>query len=156
MALPAIRREPHGLMIGRPCHLKCLEVTAYALCGKPLPVKLPYGSDLVAGIAVRDGMGSNEWEAILMFVHRVNGNLPAVDAMTQVALDSILTAVQIGVTVLALPSDIREDRAYVAFLAQYFRVHAEQGIRGLTVIELGIGANRAEGRSSVAFLASHP
>ena len=87
-------------------------------------------------------MGANQRKAILMLIHGVNGNLPAVHPVAEIALNSILSAVQIGMAVLAISADIGEDRIYVALFAAHIDMHAAQGIPGFSVIKFGLGANR--------------
>jgi hypothetical protein len=88
-----------------------------------------------------------------MFVDVVNGNLPSVHAMTDVALRSVLTAVQVSMAILTLLADVAEDRIEVAFLAGHLDVHATERISRLVVIKLRILANWHPGGRRMAVLA---
>jgi len=72
----------------------------------------------------------------------VNGNLPTIHAMTDVALRPVLAAVQVGVAILALLANVAEDGIKMAFLAGHVDVHAAERIGRLVVIKLRVLANR--------------
>jgi len=88
-----------------------------------------------------------------MLIDVVNRNLPAIDAMAQIALGTVFSTVQVCVTILALPADIGEHGIEMAFLAEHLGVHAAQGICRLVVIELGILADGHPGGRRMAILA---
>src|SRR6266576_2917784 len=98
-------------------------------------------------------MRTDQWEAVLMLIDVVDRNLPAIDAMTEIALGAVFSTMQVGMTILALPADIAEHRIEMAFLAEHLGMHAAQGIRRLVVIELGILADGHPSRRCVAILA---
>jgi hypothetical protein len=58
--------------------------------------------------------------------------------MTQVALRSVLAAVNIGMTLLALLAYIREHWIRIAFLALHFRMQAAQRKTGFGVLDSGM------------------
>lgn len=118
-----------------------------------LAVELAHGPDLVAGVAIYNCMRTDQWETVLMLVEVVNRNLPAIDTMAEIALGAVFSAMQVGMTILALPADIGEHGIDMAFLAEHLRVHAAQGIRRLVVIELGILADGHPRRRRMAILA---
>lgn len=88
-----------------------------------------------------------------MLVDIVNRDLPAIHPVTQVALNAVLAAMQVGVAVLALLSDVSEQGIDVALLAGHLGMHASQGIGGLVVIKLRVLADRHPCRRGVAVLA---
>ena len=88
-----------------------------------------------------------------MLIDVVDGDLPAIDPVAQVALGSVLAAVQVGVTILALTAHVGENRIDVALLTGHPGVHASQRVRRLAVIKLGILADWHPGRGRVAILA---
>jgi hypothetical protein len=95
-------------MIGRPRLVESLDVAAIALGGEPEAIELPDGANLVAGVAVDDCMRADQWEAILVFVNVVDGNLPAIRVMAQFAFSSVFAAMQISMTILAFVGSISE------------------------------------------------
>jgi hypothetical protein len=73
-------------------------------------------------------------ESIVVLLDLLDLHIPAPHVVALVAAGSELSLVNIGVTVGALPSDIREDRLGVALGARYALVQSTQGeARGLVV-----------------------
>jgi hypothetical protein len=145
VALLAVGGETHGHMIRRSRFLKCFEV-ATAACGrKALAIELSDSTNLVAGVAVGDGMSADQRKAVLMLVYVVNRNLPAVRAMAEIALRAVFPSMEIGVAILAIAAHIAEHGIDVAFLAPHANVHPAQGKSGFAVIELRFAADRPKG-----------
>ena len=123
------------------------------LRGEALAIELPDGPDGVAGIAIHGGVRPDEREAVLVLIDVVDGDLPAGIAVAYVALGAILAAVQISVTVLALPPDVGEKRVGVAIRASYVGVHAAQRETGLAMIKFGRLEKGGPGLCGVAVFA---
>jgi len=153
VTLLAFQGKAQSLMIRRSRFLEGFEVATHALSGKTLPIELAYRSYSVTRIAIHHGVGTDQREPVLMFVDVVNGNLPSIHAMTDVALRSVLTAVQVSMAILTLLADVAEDRIEVAFLAGHLDVHATERISRLVVIKLRVLANWHPGRRRMAVLA---
>src|SRR5215475_5475467 len=109
MTLSAICGESQGHMVRRGRLTKRRQVAAGAFRGKPETIELADGADLMAGIAVHRGVRTDERKSILMLVDVVNGNLPSVGVVTELALGSVLAAMQIRVAILALLRCVAED-----------------------------------------------
>jgi hypothetical protein len=72
VALAAVSRESQGLMVRILSGLKRLQVTADTFCRESLAIELPDSTDFVAGVTIRDGVGSEQWKAILVLIDVVN------------------------------------------------------------------------------------
>jgi hypothetical protein len=68
-------------------------------------------------VAVNGGVGTNQWEAVLVLVDRVNRDLPAVHSMTKIALCSVTAAMDINMAVLTLLARVSQNGIHVAALA---------------------------------------
>lgn len=122
-------------MIRRRGLIEVFGMTTNALCRETEPVELTDGSDLVAGVAVNHCVGANKREAILVFIDVMNGNLPAIGVMTELALGTVLSAVKVRVAVLALIRCICEVEVGVAVAARHGGVPPPQREAGLRVTE---------------------
>src|SRR5579864_8615504 len=121
-----------------------------ALRGEAL--ELADGRTLVAGVAVDDGVGAYQREAIKVLIDLLNRNVPSRHGVALFAVGTHLALVNVGVAVSTLRSDIREDRLDVALRASHAFVHAAQRILGGVVIELRDGADRLPAAKRVAVL----
>jgi hypothetical protein len=130
-------------------------VAAHALGRQPLAIELTDGSRSVAGVTIRYGMGANQWKTILMLVDGVNGHLPSVHAVTEVALRSVFSPMNVGMTILAVAPHVGENGVDVALLAGHLAVHAAQGIAGFAMIKLGVAADRLPGRAGMSLFTSN-
>lgn len=146
--------ESHGLMAGGRGLAKSVYVTAHAFGGEPEAVELADRADLVAGVAVNGRMSADQRKSILMLVDVVNGNLPTIGVVAEVALGAILAAMQIGVAVLALDGGVAEIEVLVAVGALHFGVPATQRKLGFRMVEFKFGAQRLPALSVVTLLAS--
>ena len=81
---------------------ECTQMTTHAFGRESEAIKLAHRANFVTGIAVHGSVSADQRKAILMFIDIVNGNLPAIGIVTQLALCPVLPPVQVGVTVLAL------------------------------------------------------
>src|SRR5262249_39755553 len=130
-----------------------LEVATRTLRRQTLPIELSYGSHSVTGVTIHCGMSTDQREAVLMFVDVVDGDLPAVHALADVALRSVLPAVQVRMAILALLAKVAEDGIKMTFLAGHVDVHAAQRIGRLVVVKLWVFSNGRPGCGRVAVLA---
>ena len=108
---------------------------------------------LVALLAGHGRVRAKQREAILVILHLLYGNVPALDRVAQLAIRTHLPAVNIRVAVGAILSHVGEDRLYVALHTRYFFVHAAQRIVRLVVIKLRHRADRAPARRRVTVFA---
>lgn len=88
--------------------IESLGMAAVAIRGESESIELPYGPHLVAGIAVHHGMGPDQGKPVLVLVDVVDGDLPAIGVVAQLALGAILAAMQIGMAILALVGSVGE------------------------------------------------
>lgn len=104
-------------------------------------------------IAVNRCVSADQRESILVLVDRMNRHLPAIHSVTQFALCSVLSAVDVGMTILAALAHVTKQRSCVALLAAHFRVHPTKGVASLVVIKLRNVADRLPSRRGVTLLA---
>ena len=78
-----------------------------------------------------------------MILDLLHGNIPALNGVTLRAVRAHPALVHVGMTVLAILPDIRENRLHVALRALDFFMHTAQRIPGLVVIEFRIRLDRA-------------
>jgi hypothetical protein len=145
VALAAIGGEAERLVIGRSRLLERFHVAADAFGRQALAVETSNGSHLVTRVAVDHGVRADQREPVLMLIDVVHRHLPAIDAVAQIAFGSVLAAMDVGMTVLALASDVGEHAINMAFLAEDIHVHTPQWIARLSMIKLGILADRHPG-----------
>lgn len=112
-----------------------LGMAAVAFCRHSEAIELPHRSHLVAGIAVHHGMRSDQWKTVLVFVDVMNRDLPAIGVVAELALRSILPAMEIGMTVLALVGSVGEVEIRVAVATGDGGVAAAKGKSRLCMIE---------------------
>jgi hypothetical protein len=91
-------------------------------------------------------MRADEWETILVRVDGLERNLPSTYAVADIALSSVFSAMEIGVTILAIAAYVREDRIEVTLLANNRCVQTSQWICSFVVIKLRLAADRLPGR----------
>jgi hypothetical protein len=116
--------------------LECLQVATRALGRKSLAIELPDRSGLMAGIAVRHSVRADEWKTILMRIDGSERNLPPAYTVANIALSSISSAMEVGVTILAISAGVREHRLKVALLTVNTRVQSSQWKSSFVVVEL--------------------
>lgn len=123
-------------MIRRSRLIECFGVTAIALGGEPEAIELSDGADFVAGVAVDDGVCTDQRKAILVLIDVVDGDLPAIGVVAQFAFSPIFAAMQIGMAILALVGSIGEIEIGMTVAASDSRVPSAQGEAGLRMVEL--------------------
>jgi hypothetical protein len=75
--------------------------------------------------------------------------------MALLAVGSELRAMNVGMTIGALLSNVSEYRLCVASRARYFFVHAAKRVPGAVVIKFGYGANGNPARIRMAIFAGN-
>jgi len=135
--------------------VESLGMAAIAIGGKSKAIELPHGSHFVAGIAVDHGMGPDQGKPILMFVDVVDGDLPAIGVVAQLAFGSILAAMQVGVAILALVGGVGEFEVGVAVTAGHSGMPPAQGEPRLRMVELDLALDDLPVRGGVAGDARH-
>ena len=88
-----------------------------------------------------------------MILDLLHGDIPALNGVTLRTVCAHPSLVHVGMTVLAIPPNIREHRLHVALRAFHFFVHTAQRISGLVVIEFRIRLDRAPRAHLVAIVA---
>ena len=133
--------------------LKRTQVTANAFGGESKTIELADGAHLMAGIAIHGRMSADQGKTVLMFVDVVNRNLPAVGIVAECALSSVLSPMQIRVTVLTLHRRVAENESLMAIGALHFRVPSAQRELGVRMVELQLGAKRFPALGRMTLLA---
>ena len=99
-------------------------------------------------------MGAKQRESVHVVLDRIHGHPPASNRMAVLAGRAELAAMDVGVTVRALFSNIAENLIDMALSAGYILVQASQRELGLGImVELGLGAYRLPAHGGVAALA---
>jgi len=106
----------------------------------------------VAGIAVHRSVRPSQGKAVVMLLHLLNGDLPSQDRVALLAICSQLPLVNVGVAVLAILSNVGENRPNVTLSATHRLVHAAQRIFRLVVIEFWNSADGSPSARGVAVL----
>jgi hypothetical protein len=140
-------------VVGRLRFSKIIQVTAHTLGRQALPVERTDRAYLVTGIAIDRSVRPNQGKAILVLVDVVDGHLPSGVAMTKIALRGVFAPMDVGVAVLALMANLRENEVGVAVLTTHALVHPPQRETSLSVIELKNVAKWLPTKGCVAILA---
>lgn len=127
--------------------LKILQVARSTSRGKPL--ELPNRGALVAVIALHRRVGAEKREAILVILHLLYSNVPALHGMTLRAIRAHPPLVNVGMAVLAVLSHRGKDRFDVALRARHLLMHAAKRILGFVVVEFRYRADGAPTRRVV-------
>jgi len=127
------RGEVCGRVIGISGLLKIAQVAGHT--GRRQSLELANGCALVALLARHGGVSAEEGKAILVILDLLHGNLPAQHRVALRAVGAEFTAVNIGVAIGAILSDVGENRPGVALRAFHFFVHATERVAGFIVIE---------------------
>lgn len=88
-----------------------------------------------------------------MIFDLLHGDLPALNGVTLRTVRAHPSLVHVGMTVLAILSDIRENRLHVALRAVHLFMHTAQRIPGLVVIEFEVRLDRTPSGHLVAVFA---
>jgi hypothetical protein len=116
-------------------------------------LKLTYRRAFVAIFALHGSVSAQQWKTILVIFHLLDGDIPALNGVALCTIRAHFSLVDVGVAVLAIPANIREDRLDVALGALHFFMHSAKRILGLVVIELRNGADGPPAGSGMAVLA---
>lgn len=100
-------------------------------------------------------MRAYERKPVLVFLHLRYRNVPSQDGVAFRAVRAHLSLVHIVVAVLALFSNIGENRLYMALNALYLFVHSAKRISRLVVIKFRNRPNRLPSRGRVTILTGH-
>ena len=112
------------------------------VAGRRQADKLAGGGVLVALFALHQLMRAHQRETVLVILNRLERDLPPFHRVATGAISTELAAMNIGVAIGALRTDVLEDQIRVALNAIHFLVHAAERIPGQIVVELGIGPYR--------------
>ena len=107
----------------------------------------------MAILALRGRVGPEQRETVLVIFDLLHGDVPALNGVTLRTVRAHPSLVHVGMTVLAILPDIRENRLYVTLCAFYFFMHTAQRIAGLVVIEFQVRLDRAPRGHLVAVFA---
>jgi hypothetical protein len=151
MTLLAGRRESSGNVIGGSGVLVGLRVTGVALEGKTL--ELSYRCALVAGVAIKRRVCSDQRKSVLVVLNGPERYHPVFHRVTLPAVRPHLSAVNIGVTVRAPCTRVREDWLEMALATGDPLVRAKQRKSCRVVVEFRDGPNRLPAIGSMAVLA---
>ena len=100
--------------------LPILQVAGIALRGKS--EELANSGAPMTGFARNRGMRPQQWETILVILHRLRRDIPALHGVTLLAVRTHLSAMNVGVAIGAILSDVGENRFGVALDALHFFV----------------------------------
>ena len=146
---PAVKRVTHlavlrklaGNVIRIGGLLEICPVTGNTSGRKPL--KLPHCGTLVTILALRGRVSPEQRKAILVGLYLLDGDVPALNGVTLRTVRPHPSLVDVGMTVLAILPDIRENRLQVAPRALHFFMHTTQRILGVVVVEFRVRLDRA-------------
>lgn len=116
-------------------------------------LKLAHRGPFVTVFALHCGVRPQQWKAVLVILHLLDGVIPALHRVALRTIRAHLPLVDVDVTILAVFAHVGEHGLDVALRALHFFVHAAQGILGFVVVELRNSADGAPTRGSVAVFA---
>lgn len=151
VALLARGRESARLMIGSGRAHESSGVANDAISGQSF--ELPCRRTRVTGITLQNRVCPEKRKTILVFANRTQRYHPPIHGVALFALGAHLPSMDIGVTIGALVSYIREHQVHVTLRAANVLMHSPQWIPRLIVIKLRNVANRLPARKGVAVLA---
>jgi len=103
----------------------------------------------VTVFALHRRVRAQQREAILVILHLLDGDIPALNSVALRAVRAHFSLVDVGVAILAILADVGEHRLDMALHALDFFVQSAKRIPGLVVIELRHGTDGAPARSVV-------
>ena len=115
-------------------------------------LKLADRGSLVAGVALKRGMRSNQRKAVLVIAHRLLCDLPALYTVAALAGRAHIAVMNIGMAVIASRTGVGKDGLRVALGAAHLFVHAKQRVTGFQVVEFGNCPDRLPSKDGVAVL----
>jgi len=104
-------------------------------------------------VAIDHRVGTHQRKAVIVLLYISNRNLPAADSVALLAICSQLALVNVSMAILAVFSNVGENRPGMAFGTCNRPVQAAQRILRLIVIEFRNRANRPPRIGCVAILA---
>jgi hypothetical protein len=107
----------------------------------------------VAVFALQGGVSSQQRKTILVILHLLYGDIPALDRVALRTVCAHFPLVNVSVAILAILADVGKDWLAMTLCARHLFVHAAKRIFGFVVIELRHGADGTPARSVVAVLA---
>ena len=125
------------------------------IAGRRKSQELPRRRLLVALLARHGGVRAKQWKAILVILHLLYRDIPALHRVALLAIRSHLPPVNVRVAIRAILPHVGEHRLYVALHTFHLFVHASQRIGGFIVVELGSGFDRTPSTRGVAVFARH-
>jgi len=149
----AIRGERGGHMAWVRSGFEIRSVAGVALCRHRL--KLAAGGTFVARVAIHRRVCTGERETAVVLLDLLDGYLPAPNGVALFAIRPELTAVNVGVTVLAALSNVHEHRLHMALNARHRLMHTTQRVFRLIVVEFRNRPNRFPCFRRVAILAGN-
>ena len=119
--------------------------------GKTL--KLSNGGALVTVIALHGGVRTQQRKTVLVILHLLDRDVPALHRVTLRAIGPHLALVYVFVAVLTVFPNVGENGLYVTLCALHFFVHSAQRVLRFIVIEFRNGSDRSPGRCRVTVFA---
>jgi len=107
----------------------------------------------MAILAFHHRMSAEQRESIEVLLHGLDRHPPAKNRVTLLTIGAKLRAMNVGVTIGALLSNVRENRLGVASGAGHFFVHAAKRVPRGVVVKFGDGADGGPAGVRVAILA---
>lgn len=151
VALLTCCRETHRPVIRRGGIHVGAHMTADAFCRQPLEPS--HGCSLVARLALQGSVRTDQRKTVFVVTYLIDRRRPPVNGVAALAPGSHVAAMDVGVTVTALPPHITEHRFQMALGASDGLMHSAKGRAGFVVIELRHLANRSPSAKGVAVLA---
>ena len=105
--------------------------------------------------AIHRSVRTKQWEAVLVILHLLRGDIPALNRMALCAVRSKLATMNVGVAIRTILAHVGENWLDVAEGAGHLFVHAAEGIFRFVVIEFRNGADGPPTRSSVTVFAGN-
>lgn len=109
----------------------------------------------MTGIAWDGGVRTKKREAVLVVLHLLRREIPTLDGMALGAIRSHLTAMNVGVAIRTILSDVGKDRLDVTLHALHFFVEPAQRISCFVVIKFWNGSDRTPARRCMAIFARY-
>ncbi len=153
MAVVAGDGESKGPVIEKSGALVFGDVTRGTVRAEPL--ELADGSSGVATGALHGGVSAEQREAVVMLLHRLTRDVPALDGVTGLAVGAHLAAVNIRMTVRAFRSHVGEHKLDVTRTAVHLLMHAAQRKTRAVVIKFGNIADGLPTGVCMAIFARH-
>ena len=109
----------------------------------------------MAILALHRCVGAKKGKPVLVILDLLDGNLPAANRVALGAIRAEFSAVDVRVTIGAIPAHVSENGLGVALRASHFFVHATQWIVGFVVVKFGDGPDGLPAGGGVAVFAGN-